>query len=69
MMKDCMKAYFMNMRNQMAQAVLQQFIKNKPRIDVRARPVTSYQHCLPLLLSVNSNPAFRLLYEINKSIN
>ena len=27
-------------------------IKNKLRFDVRARPVTSYQHCLPLLLTI-----------------
>ena len=32
--------------------VLQTGIKNKLRIDVRARPVTSYQHCLPLLGAV-----------------
>ena len=32
--------------------VLQTGIKSKLRIDVRARPVTSYQHCLPLLLTI-----------------
>ena len=32
--------------------VLHTGIKNKLRIDVRARPVTSYQHWLPLLLTI-----------------
>ena len=32
--------------------LLQTGIKSKLRIDVRARPVTSYQHCLPLLLTI-----------------
>ena len=47
--------------------VLQTGIKNTLRIDVRARPVTSYQHCLPPLVNyICINLKFQLHVLVNE---